>query len=395
MGGIIIAGSSGIFKPNDYPKGHYERQPYSPSDLRSIYHTRQYDITKLALLHRPDVFLSHDWPNKIEQYGDLEMLLRRKPFFQQEIETSTLGSPPLQTLLAELRPRRWFSAHLHVRYYAKVDFTLLQHTMSTLSGPNPTSSAIHATKSSNPEALAIGDDSDDNQEDKVKISADDSHAGPLITEFLALGKCVPKSEYLEFLDISSPVDDMLHGVSGTERPELPFNFDLRWLAITKIMHPFLSLTHQQKALPHPQDLTIRQRVEMEQEQLRTKLQEGKGALSIRNIQRFVHTAPTQANVQSSEEPCTSDFSHNTAPIYVNPQTTAFCELIQIPNLINAPQDASGLKTERKGSSHDHVLYTTQQIKRNTSTAGKGQEELDNIRKIALDRKRKRQASKGV
>lgn len=118
--GITIAAASGIYKQRDYSLGRYERQPYSPNDLRSVYHTRQFDITKLGLLRRPDIFMSHDWPNGVEQFGDVESLIRCKPFFREEIQTSTLGSPPLQALLHDLKPRYWFSAHLHVRFSATV-----------------------------------------------------------------------------------------------------------------------------------------------------------------------------------------------------------------------------------------------------------------------------------
>lgn len=66
VGGIRIAGVSGIYHSNHYRKGksaellarcvyyidphlgHHERIPYNSDALRSIYHVRRYDITKLA-----------------------------------------------------------------------------------------------------------------------------------------------------------------------------------------------------------------------------------------------------------------------------------------------------------------------------------------------------------
>ena len=32
-----------------------------------------------------DVFVSHDWPRGITQYGDVQQLLRHKQYFQQEV----------------------------------------------------------------------------------------------------------------------------------------------------------------------------------------------------------------------------------------------------------------------------------------------------------------------
>lgn len=180
VNGLVIAAASGIYKSHDYMRGRFERQPYSMSDLRSMYHTRAFDITKLGLLSNPDIFMSHDWPNGVEQYGDVRELIRKKPFFRDEISSSTLGSPPLQTLLHELRPKYWFSAHLHVRFAARV-----------MHGHAPSGPGVGRT--SNPEALDL-DDLDD-ESDSNGIS-DTAMIPPSTTEFLALSKCMPRGDYL-------------------------------------------------------------------------------------------------------------------------------------------------------------------------------------------------------
>ena len=67
-----------------------------------------------------DIFLSHDWPRGIYNHGDVQGLLRKKSFFQDEIEKGILGSPAAETLLYHLKPAYWFAAHLHVKFAALV-----------------------------------------------------------------------------------------------------------------------------------------------------------------------------------------------------------------------------------------------------------------------------------
>ena len=147
--------------------------------MRSVYHVRQFDVTKLGLLRHPDIFLSHDWPNGVEQYGDVPNLLRRKPFFRDEVLSSSLGSPPLQALLRDLKPRFWFSAHLHVRFAATVTH-----------GVPPC--GLVSFQNTNPDALPLDDDDDEFGENDT--SENPPHG--CTTEFLALGKCGVKNEYL-------------------------------------------------------------------------------------------------------------------------------------------------------------------------------------------------------
>ncbi|KAJ8295238.1 Lariat debranching enzyme [Rhodotorula toruloides] len=121
-GWLRIAGASGIWKSGDWKKGHFETVPFDDRTIRSIYHIREYDVARLLQLKNRgssmDVFLSHDWPLGIEQHGDVDWLMREKPFFRDEINSNSLGSPPLHALLTSLQPRYWFSAHLHVKFAA-------------------------------------------------------------------------------------------------------------------------------------------------------------------------------------------------------------------------------------------------------------------------------------
>ncbi|KAG0488910.1 hypothetical protein HPP92_007721, partial [Vanilla planifolia] len=181
FGNIRIGGLSGIYNSRHYYLGHFERPPYDDESIRSIYHVRHFDVLKLMQVEEPiDVFLSHDWPVGITEYGNWEKLVRQKPFFREEVQSRTLGSKPAAELLDKLRPTFWFSSHLHCRFPA-----VIQH------GEN----------------------------------------GP-ITKFLALDKCLPGRRFLQVLEIESDPGP----------PEI--RYDEEWLAITKKFNCILPLSRK-------------------------------------------------------------------------------------------------------------------------------------------------------
>jgi lariat debranching enzyme len=119
--GIRIGGISGIYKSHDHVHSRFEVPPYDNSTLRSIYHYRNVEVYRLLCLAagnrdaptsdpapspRLGVMLSHDWPQGIEQYGDTDGLIRRKPFFRQEIADNSLG-----TILWAALPWHSYSTH--------------------------------------------------------------------------------------------------------------------------------------------------------------------------------------------------------------------------------------------------------------------------------------------
>lgn len=120
--GLRIGGVSGIFKAFDFYKKRYETAPLDGRSVRSFYHTRFEDIFKMFLLRdlNMNCFITHDWPEGIAHYGDLDRLLRRKPFLKGDIEKGELGNPYYMVLLKRLMPNWWFSAHLHVKFEALV-----------------------------------------------------------------------------------------------------------------------------------------------------------------------------------------------------------------------------------------------------------------------------------
>ncbi|KAG2700391.1 hypothetical protein I3760_07G228200 [Carya illinoinensis] len=185
FGNIRIGGLSGIYNSRNYYLGHHERPPYNESTIRSVYHVREYDVQKLMQVEEPvDIFLSHDWPLGITDYGKWEELVRRKPYFKKEIQERTLGSAAAAQLLEKLKPPYWFSAHLHCKFAA-----LVQH----------------------------------------------GEVGPL-TKFLALDKCLPGRPFLQILELES------------EPGPYEIQYDEEWLAITRRFNSIFPLTRKRANL---------------------------------------------------------------------------------------------------------------------------------------------------
>eukprot|EP01134_Creolimax_fragrantissima_P006461 CFRG6461T1 len=219
--GVRIGGVSGIYKENHYRLGHFEKPPYNPGTMRSAYHTREYEIFKMSQIRTPiNIVLSHDWPRDIHSHGDAKRLVQKKKFFEEEVRTKTLGSPPYETLLNTIRPQYWFCGHLHVKFAA-----LVKHT---------------SFESANQGSTVVG-------------------AGFASTRFLALDKCLPGRDFLQVVDVpmcekSTPPAAVGNGEdtaksTSAKTPTHRLQYDEEWLAILRLSHPYLSFRHQQPTLP--------------------------------------------------------------------------------------------------------------------------------------------------
>ncbi|TFK74614.1 DBR1-domain-containing protein [Pluteus cervinus] len=328
VNGLRIAGASGIYKLHDFRLGHYEKMPYDQGSMRSIYHHRGYDVQKLLMLSKPDVFLSHDWPQNIAHHGDLEGLLRKKSFFRQDIENQALGSPPMMDLLKALKPDWWFAAHLHTRFEATVEHydsspsSMVEDGQAT-TGVNDQKGVSEeiAGAPRNPDEIML----DDEEDDVVAPPPPPPVLKPTtVTKFLALDKCLPKRDFLEVVDIPTTIPSSLAEVQDVA-PVL--SYDPEWLAITRAFHPWLSLVRHQPALPDDEQLQalVKKELEWVNENIPKKLSE---AMLVSDCQQFVQTAPGPGSEGSAK--------FQQPPWYTNPQTEALCLLLDIPNKINPP-----------------------------------------------------------
>ncbi|KAF9188354.1 lariat debranching enzyme [Haplosporangium sp. Z 11] len=354
VGGLRIGGMSGIYKQAHYETGHYEILPLNDNHKRSIYHVRKYDVYKMLQVREPmDVFLSHDWPLGIEQYGNTEWLLRRKKHFINEVKSNTLGSPAFEQVLASVRPAHWFSAHLHVRFEAMINWNTpaSMHEAPSAGQPSTAPPASSSETAKNPDEIEIEFDEDEVEDgkekvesketvlpvsnpDEINIEMDDESEGeadvqsvpnavsqpqqqkvryPTSTAFLALDKCLNQREFLEimdFPDLTGPVE---------------FKYDEEWLAIVRTLDAYLSLEHRQT--PPLQGERLKHELEVNREWVRNNITLKQGLAIPHNFQ---HTIPPHDPVKTLGSQKKREYS---LP-YLNPQTEAFCSMLQIPNKIN-------------------------------------------------------------
>ncbi|OSC96836.1 DBR1-domain-containing protein [Trametes coccinea BRFM310] len=333
VNGLRIAGASGIFKPGDFHLGHYERPPYTHGTMRSIYHIREYNIRRLSLLSSPTIFLSHDWPQGIEHHGNTGDLIRRKPYFREDIRKGALGSPPMMGLLRTLKPQWWFSAHLHCRFEAVVvhegdgggqhqgakgaektnpDEINIDEDEEPQADAGAAAEVKEAPKPAaapiNPDEIALDDEADEVE------APPPPPPPPTQTRFLALDKCLPRRKFLEIIDVDAP--------SSSYPPML--TFDPEWLAITRAFNTYMSLERRQGTYPDEGSAreSVREALVWVREHI-LKGKEGEG-LKVEEVQQFVTTAPGP----------TTDKPRAPPPYYPNPQTAAFCSMLQIENKVD-------------------------------------------------------------
>jgi lariat debranching enzyme len=210
-----------------------------------------------------DIFLSHDWPKGIWEFGDKNHLLRKKPYFAEDIENGTLGSPPLLNLLRKIKPRFWFSAHLHMKFAAVV-----AHNSNT-----------------NLDAENVND---------VQSKSDAAHeylSNIHCTRFLALDKVLPGRDFLQIISINCNIEHesyinrekvsspIKHESDNTSTDKFPIFFDAEWLSVMKKTHHLLSKSRNFVNLPSIAEYASDEDINATREQIVREF----GSLQVSNI----------------------------------------------------------------------------------------------------------------
>ncbi|KAI6649743.1 Lariat debranching enzyme [Oopsacas minuta] len=273
FGGIRIGGLSGIYGYHDFYKGHFEAPPFNESTKRSFYHTRNFEIFQLKQVRRPiEVFMTHDWPNHITDFGDRNKLVRFKPYLHSDIEKGELGNPHSEQLIYSLKPDYWFAAHLHCKFAALV-----------------------------PHEQPVSSKECDNLSDAKRQKVETTDKPQKFTKFLALSKCLPGKHFLQVLTLPSSEGDKI------------LTYDAEWLSILKSTHEFYPVTEVKWVKPTQRlgDRWIFTPTDVEMEDIR-KL--------------FNHDLTIPQNFVKTVEPFDMAYRPNE-----NPQTRQFCQKLGIIN----------------------------------------------------------------
>lgn len=198
-----------------------------------MYHVREYDVQKLlSVSGNVDIALSHHWPAWVEMFGEFKGLYRSKPYFLESARRDGLGSKPAAQLLDDLRPRHWFSGHMHVKFSATI-----RHGKVSI---EDTIRQLPVTEQEKRDLPVF--------RPKYTVAFTPPTSGvqrnPNETSFLALGKVGDdSSDYLELLELDPPDRPNEHRLSETNADrKFGLYYDAEWLAITRAYNDSLRLT---------------------------------------------------------------------------------------------------------------------------------------------------------
>ncbi|KAK2750062.1 hypothetical protein FQN55_002780 [Onygenales sp. PD_40] len=325
-GPFRIAGLSGIFNSSDYQKPHHERLPYDRGDIRSVYHVRDYDVAKLLQIRSQiHVGVSHDWPRRVEWFGDYRSLFHQRPHFLESAKIDSLGSPPAEQLLNYLKPSYWFSGHMHVKYSATVKHEpkLGDDIFKTLSIPD-------AIQSQLPESMlkaTLRSNSTTDRPQSERITND-------TTEFLALDKPGRGREFLELLEIDLPLDNISNPTNPylqtTSSNKFLLRHDEEWLAITRSYAGALAIRGgSYTGGPWPMsEKACAKIVEKNMRWVRENITAKDMLLIPDNFKRHAPPYDPAENVKFDEQPVE----------FPNSQTDQFCRMLDIPNPFSEVRD---------------------------------------------------------
>lgn len=312
-GPLRICGLSGIFERSDYRKPRYECLPYDRKEVRSIYHVRESDTFKLLQIRSPvDIGLSHDWPRRIDYFGDCEKLFTIRPNFFESAKLDRLGSEPAEQVLNHLRPHYWFSGHMHIKYEATVHHqeTTSKNFFEKLSVPEKIQKQL-------PKSVSTQTTSPKHRTTITNTS----------TKFIALDKPGPGLDFLQLLEIESAwgIDDPTTAAYLSKTPigKFGLHYDEEWLSIlrsTQTTTDSDTAAFGINALS-PDNLaedSISEALEWVRQNITDK-----GFLRVpENFEAHAPAYDGVASIDTDEQP----------PEYSSSQTQAFCKMLGIRNM---------------------------------------------------------------
>ncbi|KAI9692306.1 MAG: hypothetical protein M1822_006537 [Bathelium mastoideum] len=305
-GPFRIAGLSGIFKAVDYYKPHHERLPYDRDELRSVFHVRECDVSRLL------------------QFGDYEKLFADRPSFFESAKIDNLDSAPAEQVMNLLRPDFWFSGHMHIKYTAEVDYedNENEYKFKHLAVTDELASQLPASMFK----AASGK----KKRAPMPSPPNITNTG---TNFLALDKPGPKREFLELLDLISccsiGVASTKPYMQKTADGKFALHYDEEWLSILR------SSSDGLVAEDAPFDIAAKKSDAAGTDTVLHNLHwiqnnvTAKGLLKIPdNFERHAPTYNRDDKVNADEQPCE----------FPNSQTEAFCQMLQMRNKFSADDD---------------------------------------------------------
>ncbi|KAJ3433042.1 lariat debranching enzyme [Anaeramoeba flamelloides] len=176
--------------------------------------------------------ITHDWPTGITNHGDVNLLLKKKPFFRKDVENNGLGSPMKWEILIKKRPRYYFCAHLHCKSTA-----LVFHNNNNFNSNN--------INYNNNQVQNYQQQQQNYQQQQLQQNCKEQK--PTQTQFLALDKSLPGRNFVEIMDIRINKDKEIElnekRVTGGK-----LYYDLEWLAILKVTQELFSKENRLKSV---------------------------------------------------------------------------------------------------------------------------------------------------
>eukprot|EP00980_Cylindrotheca_fusiformis_P028690 scaffold22638_cov138-Cylindrotheca_fusiformis.AAC.2 len=287
------------------------------------------------------IMVSHDWPLGIYQHGNVQELLQKKPFFRAEVERNELGSLPNREILDAIKPKRWFSAHLHVKFEATVvhcasntqPVSAANQTMELVpsqvsakeTADNSSDNATALLEETSKETTTKQEDSSQFQKETIFQSLESSNtcATPNLTEqmtkFLALDKCLPRRQYLSIVNIPKPSDE--------EAGRL--EYDPEWLAIVRKTSHLTSTKKRRVKVPSERTRASKDEIDW----VVRRITKENGDLRIPD--NFCQTVPFQSHPMFDGQQRLRPF-----PLMGNPQTDRILSILEMEHTITVPFDTS-------------------------------------------------------